>query len=62
MTGRATLEQVMKVVEVLYNRTGCVACGRLSFTLESIEELVELQSVRDVAKVGGVETVTVTGR
>lgn len=52
------LEQLQDVIARIYKNSGCAPCGRLSFTIEAIDEIV-LPAVRELRDVAVVRNVTV---
>jgi hypothetical protein len=53
------LDQLQDVIARLYKNTGCAPCGRLSFTIEAINEELVLPATRGLREVPVVRNITV---
>ncbi|NUT93559.1 MAG: hypothetical protein HOY78_16230 [Saccharothrix sp.] len=58
LDGTIELEQLQDIVARLYKSTGCLSCGRLSFTIEAIDEQQVLPLGRELREAPGVKSIT----
>lgn len=52
------LGQLQEVIAELYKNSGCAPCGRLSFTIEAINEELVLPAIRDLRQHEVVQNIT----
>lgn len=53
------LNQLQELIAELYKNSGCAPCGRLSFTIEAINEELVLPSVKNLRGNAMVKNITV---
>jgi hypothetical protein len=53
------LDQLQDLIAELYQNSGCAPCGRLSFTIEAINEELVLPAVKNLRQRDVVKNITV---
>jgi hypothetical protein len=53
------LNQLQELIAELYKNSGCAPCGRLSFTIEAINEELVLPAVKNLRQRDFVQNVTI---